>query len=213
MKRKSTKKKRFDYFDAFEKQAKIAASEARLLLEVVETFSKAEDIEPYLSKAHKIESEGDGVCHSVYDEVLSDLLPPLDRGDIIGLSASLDSLTDKIEEVLQRFYMYDVHFMHYDAKPFAEMIVKSCDALCLAMAHFRDCNKPKKFKQLVIQVNEIENEADILFMKVIRKLHTTDRENPMRVVVWTGLFSMMEDCVDICESIADKTNSIMIKNG
>ena len=50
-------------------------------------------------------------------------------------------------------------------------------------------------------------------MKAVRKLHTIDRENPMRVVVWTSLFDMMEDCVDICESTADKMNSIMLKNG
>ena len=212
MKMKSSKKK-FNYFDAFERQTEIAAKQARLLLEVVEGFSRAEDIEAYLPRAHALENEGDVVCHKIFGAILPDFVTPIDREDIIAITNSMDSLIDKIEEVIQRFYMYDIHFMHHDAEPFARMIVKSCDALCVAMADFRNCKKSKKFRQLIIQVNDIENEADAFYVKAVRKLHTIDRENPMRVVVWTSLFDMMEDCVDICESTADKMNSIMLKNG
>ncbi len=211
MKIKSGKKK-FNYFDAFEHQSEIAAKEARVLLEVIEGFSKAEDIERYLPRVHALENEGDVVCHEIFDAIFLDFVTPIDREDIMALTNSLDTLIDKIEEVIQRFYMYDIHFMHKDAKPFAKMIVKSCDALCAAMADFRNCKKSKKFKQLVIEVNDIENEADVFYMKAVRKLYTIDHENPMRAMIWTSLFDMMEDCVDICESIADKMNSIMLKN-
>lgn len=210
---KKASKKKFNYFDAFEKQSAIASKQARLLLEVVENFSKAEDIEKYLPRAHELESRGDSVCHDVFDAILPDFVTPIDREDIISLTNSMDALIDKMEEVLQRFYMYDIHFMHHDVKPLAKMIVKSCDALSEAMADFRNCNKSKKFKQLVIKVNDIENEADAFHIKAIRKLYTHDRENPVRVLVWTSLFDMMEECVDLCERIADKMNSIMLKNG
>jgi uncharacterized protein len=210
---KKASKKKFNYFDAFEKQSAIASKQARLLLEVVENFSKAEDIEKYLPRAHELESRGDSVCHDVFDAILPDFVTPIDREDIISLTNSMDALIDKMEEVLQRFYMYDIHFMHHDVKPLAKMIVKSCDALSEAMADFRNCNKSKKFKQLVIKVNDIENEADAFHIKAIRKLYTHDRENPVRVLVWTSLFDMMEECVDLCETIADKMNSIMLKNG
>ena len=210
---KKASKKKFNYFDAFEKQSAIASKQARLLLEVVENFSKAEDIEKYLPRAHELESRGDSVCHDVFDAILPDFVTPIDREDIISLTNSMDALIDKMEEVLQRFYMYDIHFMHHDVKPLAKMIVKSCDALSEAMADFRNCNKSKKFKQLVIKVNDIENEADAFHIKAIRKLYTHDRENPVRVLVWTSLFDMMEECVDLCEAIADKMNSIMLKNG
>lgn len=206
-------KKKFNYYDAFEKQSEIALKEAQLLLEIVENFSKAEDIEKYLPRAHALENEGDVVCHKIFDAILPDFVTPIDREDIISLANNMDMLIDKIEELIQRFYMYDIHFMHNDAKPFARMIVKSCEALCAAMADFRNCNKSKKFKQLVIQVNDIENDADKLHVRAVRKLYTIDRENPMRVFVWTSLFNMMEDCADLCESIADRMNSIMLKNG
>ena len=108
--------------------------------------------------------------------------------------------------------MYDVHFMHNDAREFACLIKKSCMALDTAMEDFRNFKKSKKFKQLIIDVNTYEEEADQHFMNAIRKLHTVDRENPMRVLVWTQIFERMEKCCDACEHAADTMNTILLKN-
>ena len=113
---------------------------------------------------------------------------------------------------MQRFFMYDVHFMHRDASEFAGLIKQSCMALDRAMEDFRNFKKSKKFKSLIIDVNNYEEEADALFMKVIRSLHTDDRENPMRVLVWSQIFDRMEKCCDACEHAADTMNTILLKN-
>ena len=49
-------------------------------------------------------------------------------------------------------------------------------------------------------------------MHVIRDLHTIDRENPMRVLVWSQIFDRMEKCCDSCEHVADLMNTVMLKN-
>ena len=85
-------------------------------------------------------------------------------------------------------------------------------ALDKAMEDFRNFKKSKMFKQLIIGVNDYEEEADQLYMTVIRKLHTHDRENPMRVLVWSQIFDRMEKCCDPCEHAADTMNSILLKN-
>lgn len=208
---KKGKKKKFDYYDAFERQAAYAVKEAKLLQEVVNEFKTAEDIQGYLDRAHAIEHEADLVCHDVIEALLPDFVTPIDREDIIDLIENLDEVTDKIEEVIQLFYMYDIHFMHDDSKVFADMILRSCDALNSAMADFRNCKKSSKFRQLIVDVNNIEDEADDLYIKVIRGLFTVDREKAVRVYVWTRIFEVMEDCVDQCETVANKMNSIMVK--
>ena len=53
------------------------------------------------------------------------------------------------------------------------------------MVDFRNFKKSKTFKQLIVDVNTYEEEADRLYLKVIRKLHTEDNDNPMRVLVKT----------------------------
>ncbi|MEF9925282.1 MAG: DUF47 family protein [Eggerthellaceae bacterium] len=206
------KKHRFDYFDAFENQAGIAVKEAQLLVETIKNFTTAEGLEAAMEKAHQLEHEGDEVNHSIYTAVATDFMPPIEREDILGLAQYLDEIIDYIEDVMQRFYMYDVHTMHHAAGEFAAIMLKSCEALEMAMGDFRNFKKSKKFKNLLIDVNTYEEEADLLFLKTLRHLHTDDKENPMRVIVWSQLYERMEKCCDACEHTADMMNSILLKN-
>ena len=196
------KKAKFDYFDAFEKQTEVAVKEADLLIEAIEGFTEAEHLKGVMERAHELEHKGDEINHAIFKTVATDFITPIEREDII----------DYIEDVMQRFYMYDVHFMHHDALEFALLIKKSCEALDKAMEDFRNFKKSKTFKQLIVDVNTYEEEADQLYMRVIRKLHTNDRENPMRVLVWSQIFDRMEKCCDSCEHAADMMSSILLKN-
>lgn len=209
--KKDKKKKKFDYYDAFETQASIAVKEARLLNQIVSDFDSVEDVEACLERAHALEREADEVCHSISDVLISDFVTPIDREDIMSIAQSIDEVIDRTEEIIQRFYMYDIHFMHEDARTFVKLIVRSCEALSEAMEDFRNCKKSDKFKALVYRVNELEDEADELYIKIIRDLYTKEREHPMRVMVWTRLFDVMEDCVDQCELVATKMNTVMVK--
>lgn len=209
--KKDKKKKKFDYYDAFETQASIAVKEARLLNQIVSDFDSVDDVEACLERAHVLEREADEVCHSISDVLISDFVTPIDREDIMSIAQSLDEVIDRTEEIIQRFYTYDIHFMHEDARAFVKLIVRSCEALSEAMEDFRNCKKSDKFKALVYRVNELEDEADELYIKIIRDLYTKEREHPMRVMVWTRLFDIMEDCVDQCELVATKMNAVMVK--
>lgn len=108
--------------------------------------------------------------------------------------------------------LYDVHYIPEGTKEFADLIRKGTGALGKAMGDFRSFKKSKKFRALVHDVNDYEEVADRLFLKVIRKLHTTDRDNPMRAHVWSRVFERMEKCCDACEHAADTMSTIMLKN-
>lgn len=208
---KKKKSRRFDYYDAFEAQAKVAIKEAKLLKHIVDEFESADALEQSLTRAHSLEREGDEVCHGVFEALLPDFVTPIDREDIIAMTESLDEVVDKIEEIIQHFYMYDIHFMHEQVKPFVKLIVHACELLHEAMGVFRNCKKSSKFMTLVVRVNDIEDEADALYAQVIRELYTAERENPMRVMVWTKIFDSMEEVVDQCELVANKMNMVMVK--
>ncbi len=211
---KKKNKKKLDYFESFCKQIELATKEAKLLQEVTKTFEKAEALDKNIAAAHVIENDADAVCHSIYDAILPDFVTPIDREDILSLTNSLDDLTDQIEEVIQSFYMYDIHFMPKGAETFADITVKCCDALLDAMKDFSNFKKaPKKLQANFTLVNDLEDEADALYMQVMRFLFTEDRENAMRVLVWSRIYTIMEDVVDTCESIAELMNCIVLKHG
>ena len=203
---------KYDYFSAFESLSELAVDEADLLIKAIEGFSTADALKETMEKAHAIEHKGDDINHDIFRNVATDFITPIDREDIIGLAQALDTIIDELEEVIQRFYMYDVHFTHKDALEFARLLKKECKALNKAMEDFRNFKKSKKFKSLIIEVNTYEEEADQLLMHVIRDLHTTDCENTMRVMVWSRIFEHMENCADATEHAADCMSTILLKN-
>ena len=203
---------KYDYFSAFESLSELAVDEADLLIKAIEEFSTADALKETMEKAHAIEHKGDDINHDIFRNVATDFITPIDREDIIGLAQALDTIIDELEEVIQRFYMYDVHFMHKDALEFAQLLKKECKALNKAMEDFRNFKKSKSFKSLIVKVHDHEEQADQLYIKVIRQLHVEDRENPMRVLVWSKLFDSMEACCDACERASDVMSTIMLKN-
>lgn len=207
------KKKKFDYFDAFEEQVDIASEEAELLLEVIENFKSAEEVYGLLDKAHEIENRGDEVNHQIRVSVSADFITPIEREDILELAQDLDDVTDMIEGVIQRFYMFDVHFMHPRAHEFAVIIGKSLKALRKSMGTFREFKKVKKIRAMVEDVNTLEEQADALYVQAIRELYTVDaKDDAVRVEVWSRLFDRLEGICDACETVADTMATIMLKN-
>lgn len=208
---KKKKKKKFDYYDAFDSQAALAVKEAKMLKKIVDGFENTEKVHDLLPEAHGIEREADEICHSVFDALMPDFVTPLDREDIIEMTENLDQIVDLTEEIIQGFYIYDIHYMHDGAKEFADLTVRATEALVAAMSDFRNCKKSDKFKSLVVAVNDIEDEADDLYLKLMHSLYTEEREHPVRVMVWTRLFAAMENCIDQCETVANKMSMVMVK--
>ena len=206
------KKDKFNYFDAFAKQVDIAAEEADVLIEAIESFKPGMDMRPILEKAHEIEKRGDEVNHIIRINVATDFITPIEREDIIELALDLDDVTDIIEGIIQRFYMYDIHFMHPRAIEFATIIKKSLKALRKAMDSFREFKKVKKIRAMVEDISDLEEQADVLYLEAIRELYTADAENAVRIEVWSRLLERMESACDACDAVGDTMATILLKN-
>ncbi len=212
---KQKKQKKFDYFTAFENQIKLACKEAELLTETIKGFkdlNNPEDLQKIMVRAHDIEHEADEICHDVFTAIATDFITPIEREDIVSLTQFFDDILDYIEDVVQRFFMYDILEMHEDALEFAEIIEKSCNALNNAMDDFRNFKKSKNFRQRIIDINSFEEDADADYMKIIRHLHVEHKDDPLYVLTWTQLFMRMEKCTDACEHAADTMRLVMLKN-
>jgi len=206
------KKNKFNYFDAFKEQAEVAAEEADVLIKAIETFESSESLEPLLEEAHLIEHRGDMVNHEIRTSVSTDFITPIERGDIVELAQRLDDVTDNIEGIIQRFYMFNIHEMHPQAIEFATIIKKSLKALSKSMDSFREFKKVKKIRSMVQDVNDLEEQADDLHLRVIRSLYTAEADRAVHVEVWSRLFDRLEATVDSCEEVADTMAAIMLKN-
>ena len=206
------KKNKFNYFDAFQQHLDIALEEVDVLIEAIEGFTTAGEMQPILDKAHAIEHRGDMVNHEIRTSVSTDFITPIERGDILELAQRLDDITDDIEGIIQRFYMFDIHFMHETAIEFAIIIKKSLEALSKSMDSFREFKKVKKIRNMVQDVNDLEEQADKLYQETIRRLYTEDTGDAVRVEVWSRLFDRLEGAEDACKVAADTMSFIVLKN-
>ncbi len=206
------KKNKFNYFKAYEKLTALAVQESELLIDSIKAFETAADLSLTMEKMHELENQGDSINHDIFENAATDFMPPVDREDIVELAAALDNVLDYIDDVVGHMFMYDVRVLPENALKFATLIKKSCKALDAMMCEFHNFKKNKKFKQLLVDINSYEEEADHLYTSAMRYLHTEDNQDVMHVLVWSRIYERMEKCCDATEHASDIVSTIVLKN-
>ena len=101
------KKNEFNYFDEFEKSAKLAKIATEELKKYISDFKNINS-EEEMKKIHEIENEGDKILHDLKNFLLKDFLPPIDREDILAIAYKIDNFIDKIEEIIIDINIFNV---------------------------------------------------------------------------------------------------------
>ena len=198
------------YFEAFCASAEYSYQAAQLLSRVMHSFDP-DRLEEAIEEMHTIEQAADERRHEVLDALVTAFVTPIEREDIAELSEYLDTVTDRIEGVLHRLYFDNIREMRPDALELVDMVVRGCDSMRKLVGELAYFKKSKKLREYVVELNSIEQEADALYMKSMRALHTTCTD-PMVVFTWHETYSFLEYCVDYCEQVADTIDTIVMKN-
>ncbi len=206
------KKAKFNYFKSYEKLTGLAVKEADILIDAIRHFKHYDKLSEYMEDMHECEHAGDLINHDIFSNAATDFMPPIDREDIVELAQALDDILDYIDDVLGHMQIYAIATMPEDALQFADVIRTSCKALNGVMAEFPNFKKNKKFKNLIVDINSYEEQADELYNHAIFRLHTVENEEVMHVLVWSRIYERMEKCCDAIEHAANCISTIMLKN-
>lgn len=76
------------------------------------------------------------------------------------LSDVIDDLTDAIEDVVIRLYMYNIHQIDPPALQFCVLIIECIRTLQQALEEFRHFKKSTTLEDLIRRVNELEENGD-----------------------------------------------------
>ena len=198
------------YFENFAQSTALSKQAATYLVECLEGY-EASNIENMLEQMHKIEHSADVKKHEMREVLAKAFVTPVDREDLDMLSHQMDDVTDIIEEILQKFYIYDIQTMEPNAIEFAKKIVKSCDLLCEIMAEFENFKKSKKLHGLIVALNDVEEECDKLYLTSMREL-TKHSSDVLTTVSWRKIYECFEACADACEHVSECVGSVIMKN-
>ena len=197
----------------FENFAAITALSKKAALYLVECFENYDGgkIQQMLEEMHAIEHSADVKRHEMEAALAKAFVTPVDREDLDMLSRQLDDVTDKIEEVLQKFFCYNIRVIDPAAITFAKNIVRACDLLCALMAEFENFKRSKSIRKLIVALNDVEEECDRLYLTSMREL-TKSTTDALTVISWRDIYDCLESCVDACEHASECVGSVIMKN-
>ena len=125
------------YFENFAASAALSKEAAVFLVNCLENYDPNK-IQQMLEQMHEIEHRADVKKHEMNEALAKAFVTPVDREDLDMLSHQVDDVTDTIEEIMQKFYIYNIQTIVPSAVVFAKNIVRSCDLLCALMEDFEN---------------------------------------------------------------------------
>ena len=193
------------FFDLFNQAGQNNVRAARLLEEMLANWPDDGGLAREILLA---EQEGDRITHSIVQRVNSTFVTPIDGEDIYALATQLDDIVDNIDETADFMGLYQIEAPMDQAQAMAEVLVKSCEQLAALLENLRGFKDLEKYW---IEIHRLENDGDRLYRDAVASLFANGID-PMVVIRWKDLFSILERAVDATETAAHILEGIVIKN-
>lgn len=204
------RKKDHDYFGMLIGGVSYACEAAKMLHSDMQDFDP-DKLPQRIEEMHEVEHSADLAKHDMLEKLLKEFITSIDREDILELATVIDDVTDNLEEVLLRMYMYNIRTLREEALQFGEIIIKCCDEMKVMMEEFPNFRKSKTIKDSIIEINRLEEEGDRLFTKAMHALYA-DSTDPVEIMAWMRLYDQLEHCCDACEEVADVVEMVILTN-
>jgi hypothetical protein len=194
-----------NFFELFRRQAALVRQGCEQLDEMMQKFDRLEE----RAKALKdVEHQGDLIAHEAFERLNRTFITPIEREDIHGLVSGLDDVLDAVEGVASRIVLFKITTTTPQAQQLTR-IVAACGAQITQAVE-----RLKEFKALMpftIEINRLENEADVLSREATADLFD-GRHDFLDVVRWKEIYGRLENAADQCEDVANVIEAIVLKS-
>ena len=198
------------YFDCFIKLVDYSIEASEQLGKTIQEFNP-EAIMKEMSDMHAIEHAADLERHTILQQLIREFITPIEPEDIMLLIDKIDDVTDSLDDVVRKFYMYNIKSMRPEARTMACIIIDCCHMVKKALLEFHDFRKSTALRECIVQINELEEQGDRVHRDALHRLYC-EGDNAVDVLAWTTIFECMEQCCDVCEDVSDLMELIIMKN-
>lgn len=202
--------KKVNYFEEIEALIDFSCRASAFMNETLRNFDP-ETLSGRIEEMHEIEHSADMQKHRLIEKLVAEFITPIEREDILLMLHKIDDVTDSIEEVLRKAYMFNISSIEPDALEFGSIVDQCCEATRLALSEFHDFKRSKRIHGYVISVNELEEAGDRLHRDAMHRLYRSGKD-PISVLVWTEMYDCLERCCDACEDVSELIETVMMKN-
>ncbi|AEY66691.1 MULTISPECIES: DUF47 family protein [Eubacteriales] len=196
------------FFDYFIETCEIICKAASLLEDLTTNYV---NVNEKISTIEGTEHACDSNVHKILNELNQSFITPIDREDIFTIAKELDNITDDIETAAHRFSMYNVKSVKPEAVTMTKLIVRATSELKNVMIEMKNMKKSKQLQNKIIEVNNVEDEADTIFRDAMANLFITEHD-AVEVIKWKEIFELLENTIDACEDVANIVEGVVMKN-
>jgi predicted phosphate transport protein (TIGR00153 family) len=196
------------FFAFFEKHISISYEAAEQLLHFVTANQKPQEI---FQKIKKLENDADSITHQCVEVLHKTFITPMDRSDIYRLITTLDNITDEIEGIAKRLFLYKLELLRPEAAQLAEIVVHSVREVAAAVKELRKMKITATLQKHFYNINHLENEADALLNQALMRLF--DEETDTKALIkWKEVYEHLENATDVCEDVSNILEGIILEN-
>lgn len=198
----------FDHFNAHAATLVQGADALRKLLEGGEALKPAADA------LMQHEHEADLITREIMMAVQRSFITPFDRGDIKGLTTSMDDAIDQMKQTAKVILLYEVTEFDPAMRQMAD-IIQQCAKLTTEIISLLGSMRKNagRLNALCEEITRIEEKADDIHDQGLKDLFRAHRQSdPMAFIIGTEMYSHLEKVVDRFEDVANRVNGIVIEH-
>lgn len=186
-----------------------AGQNINLAVEVLKEFVSAPlERRPELAKRmHEVEHEGDNATHAIIEHLDRAFITPFDREDIYRLAIRLDDVIDYLDAAVDLATLYQLEELPDGVHGQVELLDRTARLTADAMPQLA---KPHKLTAYWVEVNELENEADQVYRRLLSWMFSGALD-PLTVMKLKEVVDQLESAADAFEHVADVVHSIAVK--
>jgi uncharacterized protein Yka (UPF0111/DUF47 family) len=197
-----------DFFGLFERHAALTVEGAREMQRLVQG---GQNVRVLAARIKEIEHETDVITHACVERLHKTFITPFDRDDIHRLITRMDDVMDYIEAAAISVMLYELTDMTTPARELADVLVRSTEAVAIAVGGLKRVKQSDVILKACIEVNRLENEGDEILRNALADLFR-GATDPLLVLKWKEVYEALENATDRCEDVANIIEGVVLEH-
>jgi hypothetical protein len=123
----------------------------------------------------------------------------------------MDDVMDFVEAAAQRLVVYDIHEPTPELADLARTLLHGAERVLEALSGLRNLKNPDLILEKCVEINRLENEADVQLRAAIAKLFK-EAKDPIFVIKWKEIYELLETATDRSEDVANIIEGVVLEN-
>lgn len=168
------------------------------------------------------EQEADDLENELRARLPKSLFLPVDRRDLLELLDTQDYIADTAQDIAGLMIERDMTVPEGMAEPLRELVQRCVDACSLARTVIEEMDElieagfsgreATKVYDMVDQLNDIEDETDVLGVKLAQALFAREDEmKPVSVIFWYQMIQWIGDLADYSEKVGNRMRLLLAR--